>query len=70
MLIDKPEMEVLNIDVFVRGSLSLAPQQQPFFGSHFFNGNVLNGKTKDNCPDHTKCHLQVSVDDFCKEEKS
>lgn len=57
-------MEVLYIDVFVRSRFALAPQQQTLFGCHFLNGNVLDGKSQDDCPNHTESHLKVSVDDF------
>ena len=63
---DKPEMEVLHVDVLVGGSLPLAPQQQTFLGGHFLNGNVLDGEAQDDGPDHTQGHLQVTIDDFCK----
>lgn len=57
-------MEVLYVDVLVWGSLALAPQKQTFFGGHFFNRNVLDSETQDDCPNHTQSHLQVSIDDF------
>jgi hypothetical protein len=57
-------MEVLDIDVLVWSCLTLAPQQQTFLGCHFFDGNVLDGKTQDNSPNHTKSHFQVSIDNF------
>ena len=61
---DIPEMEVLNIDVLVRSSLSLAPEQQTFLGGHLFHRDVLDGETQDNGPDHTQGHFHVSVDNF------
>lgn len=38
----KPCVKVLNVYVFVRGSFSLAPQQQTFLGGHFLNDNALS----------------------------
>lgn len=58
------EMEVLNIDVLVRCSLALAPQQKPLLGCHFLDGNVLDSETQDDGPNHTKSHFQVSIDNF------
>jgi len=37
-------MKVLDIDVFVRSRLPLAPEQETFLGGHFFNRNVLDSK--------------------------
>jgi len=52
-----PEMEVLHIYILVRGCLTLAPQQQTFFGGHLFHGNVLDGEPQDDRPDHTQSHF-------------
>lgn len=38
---DMPEMEVLHVDILVRGGLSLAPQQETFLRCHFLHGDVL-----------------------------
>lgn len=57
-------MEVLYVNVLVWSSLALAPQQQTFFSGHFFNGNVLDGETQDDGPNHTQSHFQVTIDDF------
>lgn len=51
------KMEVLYVDIFVWSCLALAPQQQTFFGSHFFDGNVLDSETQDDGPDHAQCHF-------------
>ena len=58
------EMEVLNIDVFVRRRLALTPQEQTFFGRHLFYGDVLNGEPENNRPDHAEGHFHVAVDDL------
>lgn len=57
-------MEVLHVDILVRGGFPLAPQQQTFLGGHFFHRDVLNGKPQNNSPDHTQCHFQISINDF------
>ena len=62
-------MEVLDIDVLVRCSFALAPKEQTFLGGHFLHGDVLNGEPEDDGPDHTKSHLDVAIDDFCKKVK-
>lgn len=62
--IDKPEVEVLDVDVLVRRSLSLAPQQQALLGRHLLDGDVLDGKAQDDGPDHTQSHFRVAVNDF------
>lgn len=58
------EMEVLYVDILVWSGLALAPQQQALFGGHLFDGNVLDGETQDDRPDHAQRHFQVAVDDF------
>ena len=63
-------MEVLDIDVLVRCSFALAPKEQTFLGGHFLHGDVLNGEPEDDGPDHTKSHLDVAIDDFCKKSKN
>ena len=57
-------MEVLDVDVLVWRRLSLAPEKKTFFGGCFFDGNVLDGESEDDRPDHTQCHFDVSIDDF------
>ena len=46
-------MEVLYIDILVWSRLSLAPKEKTFFGGGFFDGDVLDGESKNNSPDHT-----------------
>jgi len=36
------QVEVLNVDVLVRGRLALAPEQQTLFRGHFFHGDILD----------------------------
>lgn len=62
-------MEVLHVDVLVGGGFPLAPQQQAFLGGHFLNGNVLDGEAQDDGPDHTKGHLEVTINDFCTDSE-
>lgn len=57
-------MEILYVDIFVWSGLALAPEQKTFLGGHLFNGNILDGETKDDRPDHTERHLQVAIDNF------
>lgn len=57
-------MEVLDVDVLVGSGLALAPQQQTLLGGHLLDGNVLDGESQDDRPDHTQGHLQVTVDDL------
>lgn len=52
-----PEMEVLNVDVLVRGCLALTPQQQTLLGSHLLHGYVLDGEPQDDRPYHTQSHF-------------
>lgn len=59
-----PVVKVLDIDVLVRGSLALAPQEQSFFGSHLFHRDVLDSKSENNGPNHTQGHLDVAINDF------
>lgn len=61
-------MEVLNVDVLVRRCLALAPQKQTLLGGHLFHGNILNGETQNDGPDHTERHLQVAVNDFLRSD--
>jgi len=59
------EMEILDIDLgLVGGGLSLAPEQETLFGRQLFHGNVLDGESQNDGPDHSQSHLAVSVDDF------
>ena len=60
-----PQVEVLNVDVLVRGRLALAPQQQALLGRHFLDGNVLDGEAQNDGPDHAERHFRVAIDDFC-----
>lgn len=57
-------MEVLHIDILVRGSLPLAPEEETLLGSHLLNTDVLDGEPQDDSPDHTKSHLQVAINNF------
>jgi hypothetical protein len=57
-------VEVLDVDILVWRSLSLAPKKKTFFGGSFFDGNVLDGESEDDRPDHTESHFDVSIDDF------
>jgi hypothetical protein len=57
-------MEILDVDVLVWSCLTLAPQQQAFLGCHFLDGDVLNGETQDDGPNHTERHFQVSINNF------
>lgn len=58
------QMEVLYVDVLVGSSLALTPQQQTLLGGHLLNGNVLYGESKDDRPDHTQGHLQITINDL------
>jgi hypothetical protein len=58
-------MEVLDIDVLVGSGFPLTPQQETLLGCHFLHGDVLDGESQDDGPNHTQSHFQVSVDDFC-----
>lgn len=60
-------MEVLHVDILVWSRLTLAPQKKTLLGGHFLHGDILDGETKDDRPNHTKGHLQVTVNDFYKE---
>jgi hypothetical protein len=57
-------MEVLHVNILVRGGFPLTPQQQTFLGSDFLHRDVLNGKSQNNSPDHTQCHFQIFINDF------
>ena len=57
-------MEVLDVDILVWCSLALAPEKETLFGGGFLDGDVLDGESKDNGPDHTQSHFNVAVDDF------
>ena len=54
----------MDVDVLVWRRLALAPKQEPLFGRHLLDGNVLDGETQNDGPDHTQSHLGVAVDDF------
>lgn len=58
------QMEVLYVHILVRCGLTLAPEQQTFLGGHLFHGDVLDGEPEDDGPDHTQCHLQVTINDL------
>lgn len=58
------EMEVLNIDVFVRSCFTLTPQQETLLSCHLLDRDVLDGESQDNCPDHTESHFEISINDF------
>lgn len=62
-------MEVLNVDVLVGSRLTLAPQQQTLLGGHLFDGNVLNGESQNDGPDHTQSHLQIAIDNFLSADR-
>ena len=57
-------MEVLDVDVLVWRSLTLAPEEETLLGRGFLDGDVLDGEAEDNGPDHTQSHFNVAVDDF------
>ena len=59
-----PGVEVLDIDILVRGCFALAPEQQTLFGRQFLHRDVLDGKPKDDCPDHPEGQLGRTVTDF------
>ena len=63
-----PDVEVLDVDVFVGGGLPLAPEEETFLGRHLLDWDVLDGETQDDGPDHAQGHLDVAVDDFWKSE--
>ena len=44
LTISPAQMEVLDIDILVRGSLPLAPEQQTLLGGHLLHGDVLDGE--------------------------
>lgn len=37
---------------------------------HTFNRDILDGKSKDDGPDHTQGHLHVAINNFCRETKN
>lgn len=59
-----PGVEVLDIDILVRSSFALAPEQQTLFGGQLFHRDVLDGKPKDDCPDHAEGQFRCTVADF------
>ena len=59
-----PGVEVLDIDILVRSCFALAPEQQTLFGRQFLHRDVLDGKPKDDCPDHPEGQLGRTVTDF------
>ena len=65
-----PDVEVLDVDVFVGGGLPLAPEEETFLGRHLLDWDVLDGETQDDGPDHAQGHLDVAVDDFCKSKRA
>ena len=64
LTISPAQMEVLDIDILVRGSLPLAPEQQTLLGGHLLHWDVLDGEPQDDGPDHTKGHLHIAVNNF------
>ena len=48
-----PQVEVLYVDIFVWRRLALAPEEEAFLGGHLLDGDVLDGETEDDGPDHT-----------------
>ena len=46
LTISPAEVEVLNVDILVRSSLPLAPEQQPLLGCHLLHGDVLDGEPR------------------------
>lgn len=63
-----PEVEVLHVDILVRGGLALAPEQQALLGSHLLDRDVLDGKAKNDGPDHAQGHLDVTINDLCNDK--
>lgn len=63
-------VEVLHVDILVRGSLALAPEEETFLGSHLLNADVLDGEPQNDGPDHTEGHLQVAINDFWKSQNN
>ena len=59
-----PHVEVLYIDIFVWGCLSLAPQEETFLSWGFFDRDVLDGESENDRPNHTEGHFDVTVNDF------
>jgi hypothetical protein len=58
------DSEVLDIDVVVWLGLSSAPQEETFLGGKTFLAETGDSETKNDGPDETEGHLQVTVDDF------
>jgi len=58
------DSEVLDIDVVVWLGLSSAPQEETFLGGETFFAETGDGETKNDGPDETESHLQVTVGDF------
>ena len=44
LTISPAQVEVLDIDIFVRCCLPLTPEQETFLGSHLLHGDVLDGE--------------------------
>lgn len=63
------QMEVLHVDVLVWGRFALAPQEQTLLRRHLLDGYILDGEAENDRPDHSQCHLQVTIDDFWGERR-
>ena len=59
-----PHVEILNINILIRSSLPLAPQQKTFLSRSILNWNILNSKSQNNSPNHTQSHLHITITDF------
>ena len=59
-----PHVEVLDVDVLVRGGLSLAPEQETLLGRGVLDGDILDGEPQNDGPDHTQGHFDVAVADL------
>lgn len=59
-----PGVEVLDIDILVRSCFALAPEEQALLGGQLLHRDVLDGKPKDDGPDHPKGQLWHTVADF------
>ena len=64
LLINRPEVEVLNVDVLVGRRFALAPEEETLLGRHLLHRDVLDGEAENDGPDHTQRHLRIPVHDF------
>jgi len=58
------EVEVVDRNISIAGSLLLAPQEKSLLGTEFFFRNVFNLESLNDGPNETKNELQVLVDDI------